>query len=153
MNTTSDDVAERAAKLFTEGLCCSESVLQAVAESRGVQSDLIPRIATGLCGGIARTAGLWGAVSGGVPAVSLVTGRRQPTEAGAPARGSSQSSRSNATGRAPGTGPNEVPAAGDEPRCPGADRTPAAEAFRNVTTLRTCLRRLSSSDRFSSFGA
>jgi C_GCAxxG_C_C family probable redox protein len=55
----------RSAELFNQGLCCAESVLQAIAESRGIHSELIPKIATGLCG----------AVSGGVLAISLVTGR------------------------------------------------------------------------------
>jgi len=80
MNKTPDRVAQRSVELFNRGLCCAESVLQAVAESRGIQSDLIPRIATGLCAGIARTGGICGAVSGGVLAISMVTGRRNPEE-------------------------------------------------------------------------
>lgn len=75
-----DQVAARAAELFNQGLCCAESVLQAVAESRGIQSDLIPKIATGLCGGISRSGGICGAVSGGVLAISLVTGRSSAQE-------------------------------------------------------------------------
>ena len=49
--------------------------MQAIAESRGIKSELIPRIATGLCGGIARTGGICGAVSGGVLAINLLAGR------------------------------------------------------------------------------
>jgi C_GCAxxG_C_C family probable redox protein len=75
MNTTPDDVAQRSGDLFNQGLCCAESVLQAFAESRGIQSELIPKIATGLCAGIARSGDICGAVSGGVLAISLVTGR------------------------------------------------------------------------------
>lgn len=76
----SDRVADRAAELFNHGLCCSESVLQAIAESRGIQSELIPKIATGLCAGIARTGGICGAVSGGVLAISMDTGRSSAAE-------------------------------------------------------------------------
>lgn len=77
---TADKTAQRSGELFEQGLCCAESVLQAVAESRGIQSDLIPRIATGLCAGIACTGGICGAVSGGVLAISLVTGRGNAKE-------------------------------------------------------------------------
>jgi len=78
MNTTPDQVARRSGELFSQGLCCSESVLQAVAESRGIQSELIPKIATGLCGGISRSGNICGAVSGGVLAIGLCFGRSQP---------------------------------------------------------------------------
>ncbi len=78
MNTTPDQAAQRSGELFNQGLCCSESVLQAVAESRGIQSELIPKIATGLCGGISRSGNICGAVSGGVLAIGLCFGRSQP---------------------------------------------------------------------------
>ena len=80
MNNTPDQIAERSGELFNQGLCCAESVLQAVAESRGIQSELIPKIATGLCAGIARSGEICGAVSGGVLAISLVTGRSNAQE-------------------------------------------------------------------------
>jgi hypothetical protein len=63
---TADVVACRSGALFQQGFCCAESVLLSVAESRGIHSELIPKIATGLCGGIGRSGGLCGAVSGGV---------------------------------------------------------------------------------------
>jgi C_GCAxxG_C_C family probable redox protein len=81
---TTIQVAQRSETLFQRGFCCAESVLQAIAESRGIQSELIPRIATGLCGGIAKTGGICGAVSGGGLAINMVTGRNnadQSTEA------------------------------------------------------------------------
>lgn len=80
MNLTPGDVAERAAELFNKGFCCSESVLQAIAQGQGIQSDLIPRIATGFCGGIARTGNVCGALAGAVMALSLFTGRDRPTD-------------------------------------------------------------------------
>jgi C_GCAxxG_C_C family probable redox protein len=55
-------------------------VLLAVAESEGVQSELIPKIATGFCGGVSRTCGMCGAVSGAIMAIGLFAGRNTPTE-------------------------------------------------------------------------
>jgi C_GCAxxG_C_C family probable redox protein len=51
-----------------------------VAESKNVQSELIPKIATGFCGGVARTSGICGAVSGAVMAISIFYGRDLPDE-------------------------------------------------------------------------
>jgi C_GCAxxG_C_C family probable redox protein len=75
MNHNPDHTAKRSGELFEQGFCCAESVLQTVAESRDIHSDLIPRIATGLCAGISRTGGICGAVSGGVLAIGMITGR------------------------------------------------------------------------------
>ena len=46
-----------------------------MAESKGLESGLIPKLATGFCAGIARTGGMCGAVSGAVMAIGLVMGR------------------------------------------------------------------------------
>lgn len=78
--TGPNEIAALAAALFSQGLCCSESVLAAVAESYGLKSELIPRIATGFCGGIARTGNVCGAVTGAVMAISLLTGRNKPSD-------------------------------------------------------------------------
>jgi C_GCAxxG_C_C family probable redox protein len=51
-----------------------------VAESKNIQSDLIPKIATGLCAGISRTCGTCGAVIGAVMAINLFYGRSKPNE-------------------------------------------------------------------------
>jgi C_GCAxxG_C_C family probable redox protein len=40
-----------------------------------IQSEIIPRIATGFCSGMARTGGMCGAVSGGIMAIGLSFGR------------------------------------------------------------------------------
>ena len=80
MDTKPDQAGRRSAELFNQGLCCSESVLQALAESCGIQSELIPKIATGLCGGISRSGNICGAVSGGVLAIGLCYGRSRPGE-------------------------------------------------------------------------
>jgi C_GCAxxG_C_C family probable redox protein len=80
MNPQSDQVAQRSEELFASGLFCAESMLQAVAESRGIKSDLIPKITTGLCSGLSRTGGICGAVSGGVLAINLVCGRTDTSQ-------------------------------------------------------------------------
>jgi C_GCAxxG_C_C family probable redox protein len=55
-------------------------VLLAVAEHKDIQNELIPRIATGFCSGMARTGGMCGAVSGGIMAIGLSLGRSSPDE-------------------------------------------------------------------------
>ncbi len=75
-----EQAAKRCRVLFNSGFYCAESVLMAVAESRGIQSELIPQIATGFCSGMARTGGQCGAVSGAIMALGLLTGRHSPTE-------------------------------------------------------------------------
>ncbi len=50
-------------------------MLLAVCEERGITSELVPRIATGFCGGIARSGGMCGAVSGAIMALNVVLGR------------------------------------------------------------------------------
>jgi C_GCAxxG_C_C family probable redox protein len=70
----------RAGELFKSGYFCAESVLMAVAEHRGIESAVIPRIATGFCGGMSRTSGLCGALTGGVMALSLLFGRDRPDD-------------------------------------------------------------------------
>jgi C_GCAxxG_C_C family probable redox protein len=54
--------------------------LLAVAEHLEIRSEIIPRIATGFCSGVARTGGLCGAVSGGIMAIGLALGRDAPTD-------------------------------------------------------------------------
>jgi C_GCAxxG_C_C family probable redox protein len=54
--------------------------LLAVAEHLDIHSDLIPRIATGFCSGMARTDGMCGAVAGGIMAIGLSLGRDAPSD-------------------------------------------------------------------------
>ena len=55
-------------------------MLLAVAESQGIESDLLPKIATGFCSGLAHTGGLCGALSGAIMGLNLLTGRNEPDE-------------------------------------------------------------------------
>ena len=76
----SEQAPQRSLELFRSGFFCAESVLLAIAESQGIQSDLIPKIATGFCSGISRTGGMCGAVSGAIMGINLVAGRNSPAE-------------------------------------------------------------------------
>jgi C_GCAxxG_C_C family probable redox protein len=76
----SGQAPQRSLELFRLGFFCAESVLLAIAESQGIQSELIPRIATGFCSGVSRTGGMCGAVSGAIMGINLVVGRNSPTE-------------------------------------------------------------------------
>ena len=51
-----------------------------MTESKNIRSDIIPKISSGFCGGIARTSGICGAVSGAIMALSLFFGRSSPKE-------------------------------------------------------------------------
>jgi len=75
-----EEAIRRSVELFGSGYFCAESVLLAVAEDLEVRSELIPRIATGLCSGLGRTGGLCGAISGAVLALGLAAGRDGPAQ-------------------------------------------------------------------------
>ncbi len=74
------NVEARSMELFESGYYCAESVLLAISEGRGIESELIPGIATGFCGGMSRTSGLCGALTGGIMALNMVYGRNSPDE-------------------------------------------------------------------------
>lgn len=67
---------QRGRELFESGYCCAESVLLALAEHQGIESDLLPGIARGLCGGMARTCRECGAVTGAILGLGLAQGPR-----------------------------------------------------------------------------
>lgn len=72
-------IEERTKRYFNSGYNCAESVLLTVNEqfssTREDVKSLVPRIATGFGGGIARNGDTCGAVTGGVMAISLALGR------------------------------------------------------------------------------
>ena len=74
-------VRQAAEDSFNAGLYCAESVLLAIARAEGIHSELVPKIATGFCGGMSRTCGPCGALTGGVMALGLVFGRNDAKEA------------------------------------------------------------------------
>jgi len=73
-----DHPAEEGRRAFQSGLYCAESVLLAIARSQGIESPLIPRIATGFCSGVANTRGMCGALSGAIMGLGLLVGRDSP---------------------------------------------------------------------------
>lgn len=73
-------ISERSLELFKSGYYCSESILIAAAEKLGIESDLIPRIASGFGSGVAETNGTCGAVPGAVMAIGLLCGRNNSAE-------------------------------------------------------------------------
>lgn len=64
-----------AEEFFVSGLFCAESVVLALAKAQGVESDLLPKVATAFCSGMARTCGPCGALTGAIMGVSLGLGR------------------------------------------------------------------------------
>jgi C_GCAxxG_C_C family probable redox protein len=79
------DIEKRACDLFASGYYCAESVLLAIAEEHGIESDLIPALATGFCSGMARRCGPCGALTGGIMAIGLILGRRTAQDSVEPA--------------------------------------------------------------------
>ncbi len=64
--------------LFTNGYCCSESVLIALAHHAGRDPDPLVALASGFCGGIAGTRQTCGAVTGAIMGLGLLLGPVEP---------------------------------------------------------------------------
>nr|NQU93393.1 C_GCAxxG_C_C family protein [Bacteroidota bacterium] len=75
-----ENAVEKSKVYFDSGFGCAESVLKATMESKGIESELIPRIASGFCGGIANTGGMCGAVIGAIMALNIAYGRNMASE-------------------------------------------------------------------------
>ena len=80
MENVMDDAEARGRELFESGYYCAEAVLKTVAERHAIVSALIPGIATGFCGGMARSGGPCGAVTGAAMALGIVLGRDGPEQ-------------------------------------------------------------------------
>ena len=79
------EVRKSAEESFASGLFCAESVVLAIAKAQGVESELLPKIATAFCSGMARSCGTCGALTGAIMGVSLVLGRSTSNESVQPA--------------------------------------------------------------------
>jgi C_GCAxxG_C_C family probable redox protein len=84
------DIRKSAEESFTSGLYCAESVVLALAHALGIESALLPKIATGFCGGYAHTSGTCGALTGAIMGVGLALGRSTPAESVQPAFSATQ---------------------------------------------------------------
>ena len=73
-----EEAIQQAMTYAGEGLLCVEAVLKTLAEMKGVESEYIPAIASGLAAGVARTNQICGAVSGAILGLGLWFGRNEP---------------------------------------------------------------------------
>lgn len=67
-----------AEELFMSGLNCAESALLALAKIQGIESSVMPGVATCFGGGMARTGGPCGALTGAAMGLGLSLGRKKP---------------------------------------------------------------------------
>jgi C_GCAxxG_C_C family probable redox protein len=72
---TRDETIKLAWNYAEEGYLCSEAVLLALSDCFGVESEIIPKIATGFGAGIARSGEVCGAVVGAILGLGLLFGR------------------------------------------------------------------------------
>ena len=76
-----ENVDDKAVELFASGFNCSESVLLALnREFNKPTEHIIPCIATGFGGGIARTGSTCGALTGAIMIIGLIIGPRKAGE-------------------------------------------------------------------------
>ena len=80
-------VADRAEQVFAQGYNCSQAVLLACGESRGLAPELALRVGGAFGGGIGRQGGLCGAVSGAIMAIGLAYSKVKPEDDAARERG------------------------------------------------------------------
>jgi C_GCAxxG_C_C family probable redox protein len=86
----SADARRSAETLFASGHYCAESVVLALAKAQGLQSDLLPRVATAFCSGMSRSRGPCGALTGAIMGVSLALGRNERSDSVQPAYAATQ---------------------------------------------------------------
>ena len=72
--------SEFAAEKFASGYNCAQSVLHAFAEELGMDKDTATRVAASFGGGMGRSGGPCGAVSGGLMALSMATAALDPAD-------------------------------------------------------------------------
>jgi C_GCAxxG_C_C family probable redox protein len=72
---TREETVNLAKRYAEEGYLCSEAVLLALADCFGVESEIIPMIATGFGAGIARSGEVCGAFVGAIMGLGLLFGR------------------------------------------------------------------------------
>jgi C_GCAxxG_C_C family probable redox protein len=74
------EVRKNAEEFFASGLYCAESVVLAIAKAQGVESELLPKVATAFCSGMARSCSTCGALTGAIMGIGLALGRSTPDE-------------------------------------------------------------------------
>jgi C_GCAxxG_C_C family probable redox protein len=73
-----DEAVDRCTRHFNEGYNCCETMLLSFGELLGMESEVIPKIATPFGGGIHKRRNMCGALSGAVMAIGLKYGRNTP---------------------------------------------------------------------------
>jgi C_GCAxxG_C_C family probable redox protein len=84
------NVRKSAEDSFTSGLHCAESVVLALAKAQGIESEMLPKVATAFGGGMSRTCGTCGALTGAIMGVGLALGRSKAEESVAPSYAATQ---------------------------------------------------------------
>jgi len=75
---------ERIQQIYDSGFNCAESVLKAAQEIYHLPgAEVVPRVASGLGGGIGRKGSVCGALTGGILALGLAMGRMDPKDTAA----------------------------------------------------------------------
>ncbi len=69
------ELKNEAIQRFKDGLYCAESVVLTLARRQGIESAVLPAIATGFCSGLSQTAGPCGALTGAIMGLGLAFGR------------------------------------------------------------------------------
>lgn len=75
---------------FASGFYCAESVVLALAEAQGIESDLLPKVATAFCSGMGRMCGTCGALTGAIMGLGLALGRSATGQSVQPAYAATQ---------------------------------------------------------------
>lgn len=83
-------VRKSAEESFASGLYCAESVVFALAKAQGIESELLPKMATVFCSGMSRTCGTCGALTGAMMGVSLALGRSESSKSVQPSYAAAQ---------------------------------------------------------------
>lgn len=83
-------VRESAEAAFAGGLYCAESVVLALARAQGIESGLLPKAATAFCGGMSRSCGTCGALTGAMLGIGLALGRARAEDSVEPTYAATQ---------------------------------------------------------------
>lgn len=78
MELNQSEAVGKVIKYVGQGFLCVEAVLKTLADAKGVKSEFIPAISTGMGAGIARTGQICGAVTGAILGLGLWFGRNEP---------------------------------------------------------------------------
>jgi C_GCAxxG_C_C family probable redox protein len=73
-----EEAVQRSMKYVDDGFLCVEAVLKTLADMKGLQTDYIPAIASGMAAGVARTGQICGEVTGAILGLGLWFGRKEP---------------------------------------------------------------------------